>query len=122
MPYRYTPSDDGYAFINKDITRSMAKMKPSKPTQPYGVINFSKSGKVKKEMFVLSGEKEKQELGVAQVFVQGLKKRDSSINEVEIRDLPECDHDFILKSESFEVTLQIDSLSLFPKRSYCYNK
>ena len=102
-------------FINKDITKSMAKMKPSKPTQPYGVIHFSKSGKVKKEMFELSGEKEKQELGVAQVFVQGLKKRDSSINEVEIRDLPECDHDFILKSESFEVTLQITEI---PERRY----
>lgn len=93
----------------------MAKKKPSKPTQPYGVFNFSKSGKVKQEIFELSDEKEKQELGVAQVFVQGLKKRESSFNEVEIRDLPECDHDFILKSESFEVTLQITEI---PERRY----
>ena len=77
----------------------MAKSnKPKKPTQSYGYLSFSKDGKVSKNMFSLSNDKDTQEYRVAEQFCEHLIHSGQLSADAEIVKLPEADHDFIIKN------------------------
>ena len=52
----------------------MPRRQPRKPTTPFGVIVFSKSGKVSRRLELLSTNKDEQQSQVAQRFCEGLRK------------------------------------------------
>ena len=91
------------------------KRKPRKPANPYGYINFPKHGPPEKRMFRLSAVKEEQELQVVNDFVQRLHNLRPSFSVCEIVDLPEADHDFLLRTEAGDITLQLTEI---PERDY----
>lgn len=90
----------------------MEKRKPAKPTDPFGHFLFSKSGKVTKVENKLSSDKDLQERGVAEIFVDGLKNHHPEIQVTEVVDLPENDHDVLLKTINGPITLQITEIRM----------
>lgn len=83
---------------------------PKKPTEPFGYIDFSKSGQVDKHMELLSSDKPLQEQQVAQVFFAAYNEAHPEAPFKECRPLPENDHDFVLVGHDKEVDLQITEL------------
>ncbi len=67
---------------------------PKKPTQPFGHIAFSKSGKVTKHQFELPDDKSGQELAAIRHFA---RKRIADLLPEQIVRLPENDNDFEIK-------------------------
>jgi hypothetical protein len=86
------------------------KKKPSKPTEPYAYINFSKSGKVSKHTCKLSSDKELQEKEVIEIFKNGLTKKHPELKIYKIIDLPENDHDFKIQTNIGEIELQLTEI------------
>ena len=84
--------------------------KPQKPTEPYGYIAFSKNGKVKKQMFQLSHDKEKQEVGVIEHFLKALPAKNPDLNIIGHEQLPESDQDFVLRCNEGEIYVQVTEI------------
>ncbi len=83
---------------------------PSKPTTPYGYINFGADGTVQKVTHVLPAEKEAQEKRAAEHFLQfvfhGVSTREA------LKRLPECDNDFkLLLPDRRPITLELVELA-----------
>lgn len=85
-------------------------MNAKKPTEPFGYISFSKSGKVEKHMERLSLDKPIQERQVADIFVAAYNESFPRTPFKECRPLPENDHDFVLVGQNSEIDLQITEL------------
>lgn len=84
--------------------------KSRKPTEPYGYIAFSKNGKVKKQMFQLSHDKEEQEVGVIEHFLKALPSKDPDLNIIGHEQLPEADQDFVLRCDEGEIYVQVTEI------------
>lgn len=83
---------------------------PRKPSEPYGYIDFSKSGKVEKHMELLSPHKPAQEKQVVESFVAAFNAEFPERRFKDCRALPENDHDFVLVGQDGEIDLQITEL------------
>ncbi|RJX36078.1 MAG: hypothetical protein C4525_01850 [Desulfarculus sp.] len=83
---------------------------PKKPTEAYGYIAFSKSGKVEKHMDLLSSDKPIQEQQVAEIFIAAYNQAFPETAFDECRPLPENDQDFVLLGPGREIDLQITEL------------
>lgn len=84
--------------------------KPQKPTEPYGFISFRKNGKVDKQMFQLSHDKEKQEVGVIEHFLKALSLKNPNLNIIGYDQLPEADQDFVLRCNEEEIYVQVTEI------------
>lgn len=84
--------------------------KPRKPTEPFGHINFGKDGSVSKHMFQLPSQKEEQETGAIQFFVEGIKDAQLGPHVYDIKKLPEADQDFLLNTSIGPVIVQLTEL------------
>jgi hypothetical protein len=82
------------------------RKKPRKPTKPYGHIAFSKNGKVRKNMFQLSHDKEEQEEGVIEHFLNDLPTKSNEFNILDYKQLPEADQDFVIHTEKGKIYVQ----------------
>ena len=96
---------------------SKSKEKPKKPTEPFGYISFSKSGKAKKRMFELSSDKETQEAEVAEKFIESHNKQVLNFEIKQQIKLPEKDHDFLFETSKGKIFAQITELV---QRSYAF--
>ena len=83
---------------------------PRKPTDPFGHIAFSKNGSVKKVMKKLSENKEQQESGAMNIFLEFMKITRPELKMDIDHKLPEADHDFLLKSTNGPITVQLTEL------------
>jgi len=86
------------------------KRKPKKPTEPFGYISFGKNGAVSKHMFELSQEKEEQEIGAVEKFIDGINQLSDYPNVNGFDKLPEADHDFTLDTSAGSITVQLTEL------------
>jgi len=93
----------------------MPKKKPRKPTTSYGYVNFPKQGPVEKRMFQLSNDKKTQERQVIEDYVNRLSNIRDDVSVIEIVDLPEADHDFLLRTETGQITVELTEI---PERDY----
>lgn len=80
-----------------------------KPSQTYGHIAFSKSGKVTRQVYTLSNVKRKQEDQIAKIFCEQLPRE--QFGKVEWAPLAEDDHGFRLVSDKLCAEMQITELS-----------
>lgn len=88
---------------------------PRKPTQPFGHLAFSKSGRVKKEMQLLSDVKEAQELQVAASFVEAYNRLALGSAISNLKSLDENDHDASALLNGLPLEFQVTELV---ERSY----
>ncbi len=86
------------------------KKKPSKPTKPFGTINFSSSGKVKKVMHQLSPEKEKQELEAFYRFISKFNKKYAPESLHMVEQLDENGHDFLASINGAKIEIQLTEI------------
>jgi len=104
----------------------MSNKMPRKPTDPFGHIAFSKNGTVKKVMKKLSENKEQQEAGAINIFLEFMKTTRPELKINIDHKLPETDHDFLLKSTNGPITVQLTELVerdfTFQKSKDKYNK
>ena len=84
--------------------------KPRKPTKPYRHIAFSKNGKVRKKMFQLSHDKEEQEEGVIEHFLNNLPTKSNEFNIMDYKQLPEADQDFVIHTEKGKIYVQVTEI------------
>jgi hypothetical protein len=90
----------------------MKDKKPhQKPTKPFGVISFSKDGKVRPEITHLSNDKQTQELEAITIFVDHYNRDNPELMILGIEPLLESDHDFKIKIDSRNVFLQLTELT-----------
>lgn len=90
---------------------------PKKPTQPYGYLTFSRSGKVSKEMFELSNVKETQEAEVGRSFVAAFNSSGGERQITGVSPMEQADHDFSARVNGAELHVQITELV---DRSYTF--
>lgn len=90
----------------------MPKKRPRKPTTPYGYIEFPQDGPVEKRMFSLSTHKKKQEKEVVEAFVGNLVNIRKDISVLNIVDLNEADHDFLVRTKTADITVQLTEIPL----------
>ena len=86
------------------------KRKPKKPTEPFGYISFGKNGAVSKHMSELPQEKEEQEIGAVERFIDGINQLSDCPNVNGFDKLPEADHDFTLDTSAGSITVQLTEL------------
>lgn len=103
--------------MSSDRSENSARKKPKKPTQPFGSIAFSPTGKMRKHVIVLSSDKAKQEQQVMEAFAR-LLKRSYHVPRIESwQSLDGRDHDSSASTDDGEVEIQIAELV---DRSYCF--
>jgi hypothetical protein len=88
----------------------MKKKTPKKPTRPYGHLRFSKDGSATKHMFRLSDDKSTQEKEVIERFISLYNELHVSNKISDKRQLPECDHDFLITIGEGNVHIQLTEL------------
>jgi len=86
------------------------KSKPQKPTEPLGYMSFGKNGNVSKHMFKLSQEKEEQEIGAIERFIDGINRLSEYPKINGFTKLPEADHDFTLDTAEGPIIVQLTEL------------
>lgn len=84
--------------------------KPRKPTEPFGHIAFGKNGSVTKQMSQLSQDKEEQEAGVMERFMNSFNQLPYQVKFTSYKQLSEADHDFEVVSNEGHITIQITEL------------
>jgi hypothetical protein len=83
---------------------------PKKPTQPFGRLMFSKDGSVKRSMYHLSDVKDIQEREALERFVDTFNRFVCDPIITDIRQLPENDHDFVVKVSGITTHVQLTEL------------
>ena len=91
---------------------TMEQKKPHrKPTNPFGVISFSKQGKVRSEITHLSSDKQTQELEAVTIFVDHYNRENPDDKISAIESLPESDHDFKIRIGDRDIFVQLTELT-----------
>lgn len=98
------------AKLANKTNRRCEKDSPRKPTQPFGVIAFSKSGKVTKKMQLLSGKKSHQERQVVESFISGFNTRKPTVEISDLAPLDERDQDFSARFGESNIEIQVTEL------------
>lgn len=81
---------------------------PKKPTQPFGAMIFSKNGKVKPDTKKLSEDRTEQEKGAINIIADQFRRMGRPI--IDVKQLPESDHDFEASCDGKRVIIQLAEL------------
>ena len=81
---------------------------PKKPTQPFGTINFSKDGKVRRDIRRLSQDHDEQQKDAIDIIAKQFERMGRPITD--IKQLPKRDHDFEATCEANPVIIQLTEL------------
>jgi hypothetical protein len=90
--------------------RQTIKLMPEKPTRTFGRIAFGKDGKVRPLFSVLPSVKEQQERAAMDLFVDGFNECHAPRQITNVQQLPENDHDFLVKVNGRDTLIQLTEL------------